>query len=309
MIRLDEAEVQRRLPSIDKVALMRETFGAAATGDAGGAVRAAFTTPQSTWFGAMPAWTGGAQPALGAKLVVAIPGNAARGLPTHRAVVVLFDPVTGEPSAWIEAEAITRARTAAVSMLATQALAPTPVGPHAILGAGAQGRAHLEAFAHGGMITWVSIWSRDRTHAEALAAYAIDLGIGVHVADSADDAVAAAIVVTTCTASAEPLFDAASLVDGAHVNAVGACVATKRELPAALIGAGSVVVEDLAAARAEAGDIVLAVHDGAASWDDVTELGPVLEGHVEPRDARVSVFVSVGLGIEDVALAAALARL
>jgi len=307
VIQIDEAEVLRRRPALDLVALMRQTFGAAANGAAGGAVRAAFTTPEATWFGAMPAWTGGARPALGAKLVVAVPANAARGLPTHRAVVVLFDPQTGEPSAWIEADAITGMRTAAVSVLATQALAARPVGVHAILGAGVQGRAHLDAFARGGMIEWVSIWSRDRTHAEALAKYALDLGIGVHVAETADDAVGAASVVSTCTASAEPLFDAASLVDGAHVNAVGACVATKRELPAALIGAASVVVDDLAAARAEAGDIVLAVNEGAASWDDITELGPVLEGHVEPRDGRVSVFVSVGLGIEDVAVAAAIA--
>ncbi len=309
MIRIDEAEVERRLPSLDLVAIIRRALGAAANGAAGGSVRSAFTTPQSTWFGAMPAWIGGAEPALGAKLVVAIPSNAARGLPTHRAVIVLFDPETGEPSAWIEAEAITRERTAAASVLATQALAMRPVGAHAILGAGVQGRAHLERFARGGMIESVAIWSRDRTHAEALAKHALDLGVGVYVADSADDAVASALVVSTCTASAEPLFDANSINDQTHVNAVGACVATHRELPAALIGEAAVTVDDLAAARAEAGDIVLAVRDGAASWDDVTELGPVLEGHVEPRNARATVFVSLGLGIEDIAVATAIARM
>jgi alanine dehydrogenase len=124
-------------------------------------------------------------------------------------------------------------------------------------------------------------------------------------------------VVTTCTASAEPLFDAVSVADGAHVNAVGACVAHKRELPAELVGEASLVVDDLAAARAEAGDIILAVAEGVASWDGVVALGAVLaerdgphagDRNGTPRAGRVTVFESLGIGVEDVAAAAALIR-
>jgi ornithine cyclodeaminase len=260
------------------------------------------------WFGVMPAWVGGERRALGAKLVIAVPENAARGLPTHRAVVVLLDPQNGEPVAWVEAEALTRARTAAVSVIATEVLARRPRGSHAILGAGAQGQAHLEAFARAGLLERLVVWSRDRVHAWALVERTRGFGIEARVANDADDAVRGVDVISTCTASAEPLFNAASVSDGAHVNAVGACVAHKRELPAELVGEASLVVDDLGAAHAEAGDVLLAVGEGAASWEGVVALGDVLAQRNAPRDGRCSVFVSLGLGVQDVATAAALVR-
>ena len=306
MIVLDEAEVERRLGVLDLVALMHDTLRAAASGDGGGPVRAALATRDGIWLAAMPAWSAAPHAALGAKLVVAVPGNAARGLPTHRAVVVLLDPQTGAPVAWVDAEALTRARTAAVSVVATRALARRPDGAHAILGAGAQGAAHLDAFARAGMVGRLAIWSRNREHAHALAEEAVALGVEVRVAHDAGDAVRGADVVTTCTGSAEPLFDADCVADGAHVNAVGACVPAKRELPGRLVGVAALVVDDVAAARAEAGDVVLAVAEGAASWGGVVSLGDVLAGRASPRAARVSLFESLGLGVEDVAAAAAL---
>jgi ornithine cyclodeaminase/alanine dehydrogenase-like protein (mu-crystallin family) len=305
VIRLDEAEVERRLARVDVAGVVRHALIDAALGRAGGPVRAAFTTTEGAWFGAMPAWRSGASAALGAKLVVAVPSNAERGLPTHRAVVVLFDPRTGEPAAWIEAEALTRARTAAASVVATQALAVRAHGVHAVLGAGAQARAHVEAFVRAGLTERLVLWSRTRELADALAAVARALGAGVRCARDPDDAVRGADVVTTCTASAEPLFAARSVADGAHVNAVGACVAAKRELPGALIGAASLVADDVAAARAEAGDVILAVREGEATWDGVVALGDVLAGRVRAREGRVSVFESLGIGVEDVAVASA----
>jgi ornithine cyclodeaminase/alanine dehydrogenase-like protein (mu-crystallin family) len=306
MIVLDEAEVERRLGALDLVALMHATLRAAASGGGGGPVRASLTTREDVWFAAMPAWSAAPHAALGAKLVVAVPANAARGLPTHRAVVVLLDPQTGAAVAWVDAEALTRARTAAVSVVATRALAQRPNGAHAILGAGAQGAAHLDAFARAGMLGRLAIWSRDGVRATVLAATARALGVDARVADDAGDAARGADVITTCTASAEPLFDAASAADGAHVNAVGACVATKRELPGTLVGGSALVVDDVAAARAEAGDIVLAVAEGVASWNGVVSLGEILAGRASPRAGRVSLFVSLGLGVEDVVAAAAI---
>jgi alanine dehydrogenase len=301
---LDEAEVERRLERIDLPALMAATLRGVAAGDGGGPVRATLTTPDAVWLAAMPAWCA-TPPALGAKLVVAVPENAARGLPTHRAVVVLLDPKNGAPTAWVEAEGLTRARTAAVSVVATRALAARPRGVHAILGAGAQGHAHAAAFARALLLERLIVWSRDRTSAERLAESVRANGARADVAASADAAVRDADVVTTCTASGEPLFAAEAVADGAHVNAVGACVAYKRELPAQLIGAARLVVDDLAAAHAEAGDVLLAVAEGAAAWDIVATLGDVLAGRAPPRGGRVSVFVSLGLGVEDVAAAAA----
>jgi alanine dehydrogenase len=303
VIQLDEAQVEARLGKLDLVGLMRDTLRAAAEGKGGGPTRASLATANG-WFGAMPAYTPGG---LGAKLVVVIPDNAARGLPTHRAVVVLFEPETGAAAAWIEAEAITRDRTAAVSVVATQALAARPRGRHAILGAGVQGRAHVDAFARAGLLKSLAVWSRDAARADALVAHArSELGVSAHRVESADAAVHGADVITTCTGATAPLFAADSVADGAHVNAVGACVPDRRELPGALVGAAALVVDDVAAARAEAGDVVLAVAEDAASWDGVVTLGEVLAGRAVPRRGRASVFISLGLGIEDVATAVAL---
>ena len=316
MIVLDEEEVERRLRRVHLPALMRDALCALVSGDGSSPVRAALTTRDGVWFAAMPAWAAAStfasvaertsRRALGAKLVVAVPSNAARALPTHRAVVVLLDSETGEFTAWIAAEALTRARTAAVSVVATRALARRPHGSHAILGAGAQGYAHLAAFADAGLLGRIAVWSRTCEHAERLARAAADRGIGARVARDAADAVDGADVVTTCTASGEPLFDATAVTEGAHVNAVGACVANKREVPARLVGESALIVDDLAAARAEAGDVVLAVADGAASWDGAVTLGEVLAERAAPRSGRVSLFVSLGLGIEDVVAAVAL---
>jgi ornithine cyclodeaminase len=192
--------------------------------------------------------------------------------------------------------------------VATRRLARRARGRHAILGAGAQGYAHLDAFARAGLLEDLRVWSRDRDRAGQLFAAARTLGIAARIADSADDAVRDADVITTCTASADALFDAASIADGAHVNAIGACVAEKRELPGRLVDESALVVDDVAAARAEAGDILLAVAEGAASWDGVVTLGETLLERATPRDGRVSVFVSLGLGVEDVATAAAVLR-
>ena len=305
---VDEREVERCVALLDLPGLMAHTLLAAARGEAGGPVRASLTTRDGVWFAAMPAWCGGTEPALGAKLVVAMPHNAARGLPTHRAVILLLDPRTGEPHAWVSAEGLTGARTAAVSVVATKTLAARPRGVHAILGAGAQARAHVEAYARAALPDRLVVWSRDPSRAEALAAYARERGIATDVAHAADDAVRYADVITTCTAGAEPLFSADAIADGAHVNAVGACVATRRELPGSLVGAASLVVDDVAAARAEAGDVVLAVADGNASWEGVVTLGHVLDG-ARTRAGRVTVFVSLGVGVEDVAAAAAIVAL
>ena len=305
---IDEVEVAGRLARIDLPALMERALRAQARGAGCSPVRAFLTTPEGAWFAAMPAWIDDGAAALGAKLVIAMPHNAARGLPTHRAVVVLLDPATGAPQAWIDGESITAARTAAVSVVATRTLARRPRGVHAILGGGVQARAHLDAFARANLVDELVVWARAAPHAEEVASAARARGIRAAVAADADEAVRRAHVVTTCTASASPLFTAASLQADAHVNAVGACVPTKRELPGAVVGAAALVVDDLAAAHAESGDVVLAVAEGAASWDGVVTLGEVLEG-ASPRPGAPTVFISLGMGIEDVAAASAIVAL
>lgn len=305
MLFLDEAAVARTLSIGDTIALMRETLRASAQGTAHGPLRSV-TALHHGWFAAMPAALEAGAGALGAKLVSAFPGNAEHGLATHQATIALFDPLTGALLALLGGATITELRTAAVSVVATETLAHEPRGVHAILGAGAQARSHLQAFAHAGLIEELRVWSRTPHHALALVQQASDLGVAATYASSPDDAVADAAVVTTVSASGTPLFGADALPRHAHVNAVGACVPERRELPGLLIARATIIVDSRAAALAESGDLLLAGHEGNFTPARIAaELGEVLAGKTTIARAEApTVFISLGLGIEDVACAA-----
>src|SRR5258707_14770318 len=140
------------------------------------------------YLGIMPAV---AADAMGAKLVSFYPQNAATGLPTHMAMIVLFSPQTGEPLAVLDGRLITEMRTAAVSAAATKYLAPPEAQVLALLGSGVQAQAHLEALTHLHRYDEIRVWSRTPEHAAHFAA----AHRGVTVARSAEAAVRDADVV------------------------------------------------------------------------------------------------------------------
>jgi len=303
---IDETAVSRLLTPAVARELMHAAFLAAARGDAANPVRAVAAVP-SGWFAAMPAFveTDGIR-GLGAKLVAAFPGNAAHGKATHKATIALFDPNDGELLALVAGDTITERRTAAASVVATKRLAAKPAGRYAILGAGVQGRAHLEAFADAGLVRSLAVWSRDPAKAEALAKHARFLGISdARVASSPAMAVAEADVVVTATGTSEPLIAAGDVLHGSHVNAVGSCVPQRRELAADLLSRALVYVDSRDAALQESGDVLLAMRDIGRTDLIAGELGEMLAA--PERDARAgnpTVFKSLGLGIEDVICAA-----
>ncbi len=173
------------------------------------------------WFGVMPAATG---EVFGAKLVTFFPGNAGK-LPTHMAVIQLFRADTGEPLATMDGRLITEMRTAAVSALATDLLAPRITPVLAILGSGVQARSHLEALRLVRRFEEVRVWSPTAKHTERFAAET-----GAVVAGSVEQAVREAAVVVTVTSSSEPVVRGEWLAPGAYVNAVGAVGPDRREL-------------------------------------------------------------------------------
>src|SRR5215217_9599727 len=118
-------------------------------------------------FAAMPA---AGEVGVGAKVVTFYPGNAARGLPTHQALVLLFRPETGEPLAVMDGRLITEMRTAAVSAAAARAMAAPGARVLAVLGSGVQARSHVEALRLVHAFEEVRVWSRTPAHAERLAA-------------------------------------------------------------------------------------------------------------------------------------------
>ncbi|MEA2292014.1 MAG: hypothetical protein QOF17_1034 [Solirubrobacteraceae bacterium] len=241
---------------------------------------------------------------LGVKLVTLNPGNPARGLPFIHGVYVLFDRTGLVPEAVLDGTALTAIRTAAVSALATEHLARPDAARAVVFGAGAQARVHAHAMCAVRPVADVAIVGRDPVRAEALVAELRGAGLPARVGDAG--ALAEADIVCACTTSATPLFDGALLPDGVHVNAVGAYRADLRELDDAAMTRGLVAVETRAAALAEAGDVVQAIAAGALAAADLVELRELLAG-AAGRTSReqVTVFKSVGLALEDLAVARA----
>jgi ornithine cyclodeaminase/alanine dehydrogenase-like protein (mu-crystallin family) len=278
-------------------AAMREALAAHARGEAFQPLRTVVRPPGAAGLiGLMPAWRDGPDPAFGVKTLVIVPGNPARGLDAHQGTVTLFDGGTGQPVAILDASALTEIRTAAVSAVATAALARPGAQVLAVLGAGVQGRAHVEALR--GVAPEVRVFAPTRAHAEAL---------GVTVCSSAEQAVRGADIVVLATSSREPVLRFEWLSPGAHVNAVGASTPDGRELDTATVAGAALFVDSRESLRAEAGEWIEALRTGAVAGEDHVRatLGEVLAGQAPGRrDAQeVTVFRSLGLAIEDLAAA------
>jgi ornithine cyclodeaminase len=257
--------------------------------------------------GLMPAHRGGERPLYALKAVCIFPGNPARGLDAHQGTVTLFDGTTGQPTAIVDASAITAIRTAAVSALATRLLAAEDARELAILGAGAQATAHLDALQDVRDFEQVRIYAPTREHAERLAQRAGGGTTTATVVDRAEDAVRSAHVVVTATNSREPVLRREWLAPGAHVNAVGASAPTSRELDTATVADSSLFADSRESVLNEAGEFQLAVREGAIEGPDHirAELGEVVAGmHPGRTDAQeITLFRSLGLAIEDMAAA------
>ena len=260
--------------------------------------------------GLMPSWRG-ARPDGGAvfalKAICIIPGNPARGLDAHQGTVTLFDGETGQPTAILDASAVTEIRTAAVTAVATGLLARTDARTLAVLGAGVQGRAHLEALATVRGFEEVRIYAPTQAHAQALAEQPGLPGAQVSAVATAEDAVRGADVVVAATNSREPVLAHAWLKPGAHVNAVGASTPNAREIDTATVAASALFCDSRESLRNEAGEFQLAVREGAIPGEEHVraELGEVLAGIAPGRrdDGELTLFRSLGIGVEDLAAA------
>jgi ornithine cyclodeaminase len=237
----------------------------------------------------------------GIKVVCIFPGNRARGLESHFGTVTLFDGETGTPLAIVDAGAVTAIRTAAVSAVATRELARGDATRLAVLGAGIQARAHLEALAEVRPFASARLWGRTEANARSVADEA-DVPFPVEVVSSAREAVAEADVIATTTASPEPIVAHEWLAPGAHINAVGSSIPTAREIDGPTMAAAALFADRRESFYAEAGDYLLAV-DEIGAREVRAELGEVLTGAGEGRraDDELTLFKSLGLAVEDLA--------
>jgi ornithine cyclodeaminase len=306
---------------LDRDALAEAVANALAEASAGRASippRVAAETPGPGLLAAMP----GSLPALGllgAKLVSVFPANVDR--PTHQAVVVLFDPATGTPTALVDGTLLTAARTAAASAVATRLLARADSMVMAILGTGVQARAHALAVPRVcAALREIRVAGRDFAKSTALARELTDeLERPVTAAATFADAIAGADIVCAATHSPEPVVRREWLNAGTHVNSVGFNTAG-REVDAATVLDAIVVVESrtsaLAPVPAGANELLWPIRDGLIESTHVhAELGELVAGTRPGRTStqQITLYKSVGVAAEDLAAAmlvvtAALAR-
>jgi ornithine cyclodeaminase/alanine dehydrogenase-like protein (mu-crystallin family) len=304
---LSEADVRSLLTMDDLIGAMETALIAYSGGRVQQPLRTVLEVgARKAFFGLMPAFVPH-PPALGAKLVTVYGSNLALGLPSHMATIVLLDPATGELLALLDGRYITEARTAAVSALSTRLLAREDAATLAIVGSGVQARSHLEAIGRVRRLAEVRVWSRSAAHR---AAFANDMQprtqASIVAADSAEEAVNGAAIVVLATSAKEPVVQSDWIADGTHICAVGACRPDQREMEGALVGRSRVFVDSRAGALAEAGDIVLAIRDGAFAPGRIAgELGELAAGRVPGREhaAQITLFKSLGMAVEDVAAA------
>lgn len=261
---------------------------------------------------AMPAYLPSMK-ALTTKLVSLFPRNTDR--PTHQAVIAVFDADYGTPVALLDGEAITAARTAAASAVATEHLARKDAKTLALVGSGVQARAHLRAVTRVRAFEKVLIASRDHAKAKRLAEEEGGAGLGISAAEHIEQAVRDADVVCLCTHSPDPVIRRAWLKDGTHVSSVGYNTAG-REVDEDTVADAVVVVESrgatLAPPPAGANDITWPIRDGRITKEHVhAELGELVAGARPGRaDARqITLYKSVGVAVEDAAAAALVLRL
>jgi ornithine cyclodeaminase len=235
------------------------------------------------------------------KLATVHPGNPGRGLPTIQGEVVVMDATTGERLGLLEGSVVTARRTAALSMLAARELAPRPEGPLLVVGAGTQGRAHLEAFRAGLGVSRAFIASRSRENAVSLAGHARSLGMEAEALEGPGEVLDDVGLIVTATTSKEPVLPE-EVPDGVFVAAVGAFEPRAAELPPALVSTSRVFVDTLEGAKEEAGDLIQAEHAGAFAWENATELEAAIRSPERPDESLV-VFKSVGHALWDLAAA------
>ncbi len=236
------------------------------------------------------------------KEICVTPGNGSRGLDPHQGMVILHDGNDGRPIGIVDASSLTAIRTAAVTAVATKYLSPKTVKKVAIIGAGVQAGAHVDALrcVVPGEAKFV-VANRTVERARELAeqkncAWAPDIRNALTDAD----------VVCTVTGSYEPILKLEWLKSGCHLNAVGSSLAAARELDGPTVKAGSLFVDRRESAVNESGEYLFALVEKYIGQDHIrAELGDVLTKRHPGRtgDGEFTIFKSLGLAVEDLAAA------
>lgn len=299
---LDGSEVERLLDLDRLVDAVADAMADLSAGRASVPERvAAVVGGEDAFLGAMPAFLPG-RATLAAKLVTVFPHN--RDLPSHHALVCVFDPATGAPRAVMDGGYLTAVRTAAGSRLSVRLLAREDARVLAVIGTGVQARSHLAAMLREREWDEVRVAGRDPERARAVAGE-----FGAVACESYEEAVRGAEVVCATTHASEPVVRRAWLEPGTHVTSVG-FNPDGREVDGEVVRDALVVVESRAAALAPfpagSSDLLLPISEGLITPDHVhAEIGELVlgtrPGRTDPD--QITFYKSVGVAAQDAAAA------
>jgi alanine dehydrogenase len=307
---LSREDVARLLPMDEAIRAVAEAFRALSSGEAVMPRRTVtHIEPHAGIHLCMPCYLPPGLEPLSVKLVTVYPENPPKhSLPTVQGVLLLYEAPTGRLLAVIDAEHLTAMRTGAASGVATQCLARADASRALIFGSGRQAGPQLEAVCTVRPILSAQVLTLDTAEGERLCSLMRDrLGIPVTLATDVAVAIEQADVICTATTSPKPVFDGDRLRPGTHINAVGAFTPSTRELDTATMRRGRVYVDHKEAARAEAGDILIPIAEGAIGFGHIVgEIGEVLIGATPGRTSEdeITVFKSVGVAAQDAATGA-----
>jgi ornithine cyclodeaminase len=248
----------------------------------------------------MPAWQPGGD--MGVKIATVFPGNAHRGLPTVNAAYLLLSGQTGETLAWIDGRALTLIRTAAVSALAADLLAPAAPEVLLVVGTGALSRYFVEGHRAVRRYRSILIWGRDPAKAAAAARDLGARGWPVRAAADLESAARSADVISCVTMAEQSLIHGAWLKAECHLDLVGSFRPSMREVDDACLHGAFIAVDTLAALE-ESGDLIGPLARNIIAQERISLLGALLASTPPVPRPRRTVFKSVGVAHADLAVA------
>ncbi len=301
---LDESDVEGLLTMGDAIRAVEEAFAAHGRDEALNHPRLRLRNRRS-----MLHYLAGALPSMGVMGLKAYTSSRA-GIKFR---IFLHDIDDGSLLAVMDGNYMGMVRTGAATAVATRYMARPGDAVVGLIGTGWQARGQLMGIAEVRRVRKVKVYGRDEERRAAFARrMSSELEVEVEPVRSAEDAVRGADIVVTATTSAEPVFDGRLVEEGMHINAIGANFLYKREIDETTVRKSSIiVVESRKQCELEAGELLPLVDKGRLRWESLTELGEVVAGTKPGRETegQITLFKSLGVAIEDVAVAARLYRL
>lgn len=298
---IDAGTIKRLAPPAKLIGWMRAAMQLVSARDVELPLRRGMVLPGGAGvIGMMPGFVGGEIAAAGVKLVSLVPPDRRKGS-SHLGLMILYDADGLLPKAILCGSTVTAIRTAAVTAVATDALARTDARRLLILGAGEQAEAHIDALRLVRPFDDIRIWARRPERAESLAQK-----MGVSVASDLSSAARIADVICTTTAAKEPVLFGADVKPGTHVNLVGSSSVDAREADDELVAKSRFIVDYRASTLDQAGEFLHAMKAGVVDENHIVgEIGEVLSGKIAARPSAtdITVYKSLGVAAQDIVTA------